>query len=493
MTGTDGSPGRRPGRPRLPTLPRVSSLRRRLVFATALLTTVGMAALLSLTVAVLTHVVSEDIDGLLTERAASALSTVVRQGEGIGVVPNAAAGLGDVTWIYDTSGRLVSGTAPGTGSAPAGGEPDPDRVAVSAELAAGLAALSSVTEPTERESGGWRLRAVPVVLAGETEQSGVAVVGLSLAPYQRTETRTLLVGIGLAVLVVLGVSGMAAWTVRRALRPVEVMARRASAWSADDLTGRFDLGEPHDELTHLGQVLDGLLARVSRTIIAEQHLTAELAHELRSPLTVIRAEAELAGLDPTLSPAQAERFDRIRASVDQLTEVIGTLLAVSRGQVNRDERAQVDAVLDAAVAAAAGAVAGASAGGAPEIIVAGAPGLELGVPQAVALRALAPLLENAVRYARTRVTVAAVAQGGSIRISVTDDGPGIGDLDPELLFTPGYRATESPGAGLGLALARRVAVAAGGTVEAVPGDHSGRFVLILPGVPAEEKRPAPFR
>jgi signal transduction histidine kinase len=466
----------------------VNSLRRRLVFATALLTTVGMAALLSLTVAVLTHVVSEDIDGLLAERAASALSTVVRQGDGIGVGPNAAGGIDDATWIYDASGRLVSGTASGTGSTPPGEDPAPVRSP--SDLTTGLAALSSVTEPTERESGGWRLRAVPIVLAGEAEQIGVVVVGLPLAPYQRTETRTLLVGIGLAVLVVLGVSAMAAWTVRRALRPVEVMALRASAWSADDLTGRFNLGEPHDELTRLGQVLDGLLARVSRTIIAEQRLTAELAHELRSPLTVIRAEAELAGLDPTLSPAQAERFGRIGASVDQLTEVIGTLLAVSRGQVNRDERAPVDAVLAAAVAAAAGA---STTDAAPEIVVAGAPGLELGVPQAVALRALAPLLENAVRYGRTRVTVTAVAQGGSIRITVTDDGPGIGDLDPDLLFTPGYRAAESPGAGLGLALARRVAVAAGGTVEAVPGDGHGRFVLVLPGVPADEPGSARIR
>ncbi|WBM79040.1 hypothetical protein KIV56_10875 [Cryobacterium breve] len=215
-----------------------------------------------------------------------------------------------------------------------------------------------------------------MVLPGETEQVAVAVVGVSLAPYQRTETRTLLVGIGLAVLVVLGVSGMAAWTVRRALRPVEVMARRASEWSAADLDRRFDLGEPHDELTRLGQVLDGLLARVSRTILAEQRLTAELAHELRTPLTVIRAEAELAGLDPALSLAQAERLGRITASVDELTEVIGTLLAVSRGQVNRDERAPVGAVLDAAVAAVTGAAA--SADGAPEIVVAASAGLEPG-------------------------------------------------------------------------------------------------------------------
>jgi signal transduction histidine kinase/acyl-CoA reductase-like NAD-dependent aldehyde dehydrogenase len=485
MTGdTDGS-GRGARRPRVPALPRVRSLRRRLVLATALLTTIGMAALLSLTVVVLTHVVSEDIDGLLNQRAASAASTVVRQGDGIGSA-GSAGNLGDVTWIYDAGGRFVAGTTPGNaaGSTPAG------QAAGTPELATALAALSSATEPTERETGAWRLRAVPVVLPGETEQVGVVVVAVSLAPYQRTETRTLLVGIGLAVLVVLGVSGMAAWTVRRALRPVEVMAQRASEWSADDLGRRFDLGEPHDELTRLGQVLDGLLARVSRTILAEQRLTAELAHELRTPLTVIRAEAELAGLDPALSPAQADRIGRIVASVDQLTEVIGTLLAVSRGQVDRDDRASVDDVLRAA-AAALGSTSGTPAAGATGLVVVPAPGLELGVPQAVALRALAPLLENAVRYCRSRVTVRAGARGGSIEISVTDDGPGLGGIDPELVFTPGYRAQDSPGAGLGLALARRVALAAGGSVAAAPAEDHGRFVLTLPGVPAERHNARP--
>ncbi|TFB87534.1 HAMP domain-containing histidine kinase [Cryobacterium algoricola] len=481
MTGTPTSPVGTARRLHRPALPRVRSLRRRLVLATALLTTLGMAALLSLTVAVLTHVVSEDIDALLTQRAASAASSVVREGDGIGVATTAAGNLGEVTWIYAASGTLVAGTA-GAGA-----------VAGAPELEAQLAALSSVSEPTERETGDWRLRAVPVVLPGETEQVGAAVVGVPLAPYQRTETRTLLAGIGLAALVVLGVSGLAAWTVRRALRPVEVMARRASEWSAADLDRRFDLGEPHDELTRLGQVLDGLLARVSRTILAEQRLTAELAHELRTPLTVIRAEAELAGLDPALSPAQAERLGRITTSVDELTEVIGTLLAVSRGQVNRDERASVTALLQTASAAAlAAATADGANGGAIEIVVVPAPGLELGVPQAVALRALAPLLENAVRYASTRVTVRADARGGAVDIVVIDDGPGFGGTDPELLFTPGFRTPDSPGAGLGLALARRVAHAAGGSVGARAGGAGsgsdadtghGRFVLTLPGIP----------
>ena len=466
-TGTADTPVGRVRRLRLPALPRVRSLRRRLVLATALLTTLGMAALLSLTVVVLTHVVSEDIDGLLNQRAASAVSTVVRQGDGIAVARTVEGNLGDVTWIYDASGRLVAGTA-----GPVEGAP---------ELGSQLVALSSVTEATERETGDWRLRAVPVVLPGETEQVGVAIVGVSLAPYQRTETRTLLAGIGLAVLVVFGVSVMAAWTVRRALQPVEIMARRASEWSADDLGRRFDLGEPRDELTRLGQVLDGLLARVSRTILAEQRLTAELAHELRTPLTVIRAEAELAGLDPALPAAQAERLGRIVASVDDLSAVISTLLTVSRSGADRDGRAFVDDVLQAAAAAVPAAVPAARP---REVVLLPAPGLEVGVARAIAVRALAPLLENALRYSASRVTVSAAASGSQIEIRVADDGPGLGGATAAELFTPGFRSPDSPGAGLGLALSRRVALAAGGSVRAVDEGHGGCFVLSLPSVPA---------
>ena len=72
------------------------------------------------------------------------------------------------------------------------------------------------------------------------------------------------------------------------------MAERAEDWSAQNLARRFDLGLPVNELSQLGQTLDHLLDRVAQAIRAEQRLSAELAHEIRTPLAAIRGSAELA-------------------------------------------------------------------------------------------------------------------------------------------------------------------------------------------------------
>jgi two-component system OmpR family sensor kinase len=435
-------------------VPRVASLRWRMVVATAILTTLGMGALLFLVVVVLGHVVSEDIDGLLRARATVALTTVEQSGDTIRVRVTPDAALDNLAWVYDRSGTLVDGIAAPFAIAPA------------------LSTLRGATDATEIEASGWRFRAIPIILEGSPTPSGTVVVGVDLAPYETTEQRTLTVGIGLALLVIIGVSLMSAWLVRQALRPVAVMAQRASAWSEEDLAQRFNLGEPRDELTQLGQVLDALLSRVSRTILAEQRLTAELAHELRTPLTVVRAEAELAALDPAVSTADAARYARIVASVDHMAETITTLLSVARGQVSLEDRVPVDDILVMATAM--------TRDSGSTVIVQSTPGLELGVPQSVAIRALAPLLDNAARFGRSVITVSARSRGDVIDISVVDDGPGIGDIDSAELFAPGFRAPDSPGSGLGLSLARRLARAAGGDVEMIAGARQTTFMLSLP-------------
>ena len=95
-------------------------------------------------------------------------------------------------------------------------------------------------------------------------------------------------------------SGWVAWRVsHRALKPVRDMAERAEDWSAQNLARRFDLGPPVNELSQLGQTLDHLLNRVAHAIRAEQRFSAELAHEIRTPLAAIRGSAELALLRKT--------------------------------------------------------------------------------------------------------------------------------------------------------------------------------------------------
>jgi signal transduction histidine kinase len=97
---------------------------------------------------------------------------------------------------------------------------------------------------------------------------------------------------------------------------------------------------------------------------------------------------------------------------------------------------------------------------------------------------LVPLISNAARYGRSRVRLSVSRDGESVAFRVTDDGPGLREDELESVFEPGVRgdaANGAPGAGLGLALSRRLARAAGGDVVAEAANGGGgRFVVRLP-------------
>ena len=108
-------------------------------------------------------------------------------------------------------------------------------------------------------------------------------------------------------------------------------------------------------------------------------------------------------------------------------------------------------------------------------------------------RILAPLVDNAARHARHWIQITIEPEGDKVRFTVQDDGPGVPDEDREAIFEPGRRspttgavvsAPASPGAGLGLALCRRLARTAGGEVDAQPSDAGARFVVRLPAASA---------
>ena len=156
------------------------------------------------------------------------------------------------------------------------------------------------------------------------------------------------------------------------------------------------------------------------------------------------------------------------------------LLAAAR-QESGAARGTADAYRAAVSAAAACASPG---GGRPRIAVAPPAGrVRAGVDEELLARILQPLVENAARFAREEVLLELGSEPGSAVITVGDDGPGVDPADVERIFDPGVRGTgadgDAHGAGLGLALARRLARAAGGDVEARPGP-GGRFVVRVP-------------
>ena len=326
-----------------------------------------------------------------------------------------------------------------------------------------------------------RLYAEPVIVDGK--RVGTVVAGVSLAPYEQTRKLALLASLVFGALVLLLVSVAARWLLAHSLRPVVRMTRQAAEWSEHDLDHRFALGPPRDELTELAATLDGLLDRLAASLRHEQRFSAELSHELRTPLARVLAESELALRRDREPDEYRETLELVHRSADQLARTVDALVAAARYEAG-GHRGTADAHT-VAVGAAEG------CGGLAterqidlEIETPGKP-LRVGVDADLAERILQPILENACRYGASRVRVSIGRESTAVVYAVEDDGAGVPDDEQERIFEPGFRGSAQrgngdAGAGLGLALARRLARSVDGEVTAEPSTSGGRFVVRLP-------------
>jgi signal transduction histidine kinase len=325
-----------------------------------------------------------------------------------------------------------------------------------------------------------RLYAAPVVAHGT--RLGTVVAGVSLAPYEQTRKLALLGSVVLGGLVLLLVFVAAHWLVRSSLRPVVRMTRQAAEWSEYDRDQRFALGQPHDELTELAATLDGLLDRLAASLRRERRFSAELSHELRTPLARVLAESELA-LRRERDPREyRQALELIHRNADQLSRTVDALVAAARYEAG-GERGTADAyaVADEAARACTSTAAERSI----ELEVAKPPvALRVGVDADLAERIIQPVLENACRYGASWVRTAIGGANSSVVYAVEDDGPGVGADEDERIFEPGVRGRArrdgDQGAGLGLALARRLARSVDGDVVADTTAVGGRFLVKLP-------------
>jgi signal transduction histidine kinase len=434
-----------------------------LVGITALVTVAALTAGFNL---LLRSNLDSDANRVLRARATAALEGIDTSGPKPKVVDNpdeAAADSG--VWIY-AGGRAI--TRP---RAPAQVQQVADSLAASG---------GSYAESTKEDL---RLHAVPI--HGGSGQTGSIVVALSMEPYERSANRALLDSAIFAIVMLLLVIGFTRLAIRTALRPVARMTAEAASWSERDLDHRFDLGPPHDELTELASTFDSMLARLAATLRHEQRLTAEVSHELRTPLAAIAAEAELALRRPRQDDEYRTALEGIQRRAHELAETLELLLTAARGQAgSHHETSDANAVAERAI----GSVADGGPNGVEIHLDRAAGPVEVDASIATASQILAPLIENASRYGRGRVGVAVEGRNGQIVFTVSDDGPGIEPAERERIFEPGSRgsagrAGSERGAGLGLALARRLARSVGGEVNAPASDNGGVVQITLPAAP----------
>lgn len=280
--------------------------------------------------------------------------------------------------------------------------------------------------------------------------------------------------IGLPILVAGLAVAVARWMVGRSLRPVEAMRAEAAAITANELDRRIPAPGTGDELEQLAATLNATLGRLQASSQATERFAADAAHELRSPLTGIRAAVELrAGGDELLTDA-IDELDRANRLIDDLL-----LLARSEASPAASAEVDLDDLIRHDVATARTAFPAVTFE--TELV----PARLRGDPDRLR-RVIANLTENAADHCRHRVSVTLAGDGPSWRLLIDDDGPGIPEADRQRVFERFARVDESRtrstgGSGLGLALVAEIVGDHGGTVTVTASPLGGaRLEVVLP-------------
>ncbi|MEV7144491.1 sensor histidine kinase [Streptomyces tauricus] len=330
------------------------------------------------------------------------------------------------------------------------------------------------TATVEGETDDYRFAGVDVVTKGGVPLTVYAGAPLS-AEQGAVGTALTAMLIGLPLLLVT-VSGVTYVVTRRALRPVEgIRAEMAAITASKDLSRRVPEPGTHDEIARLARTTNQTLAALEASVERQRAFVADASHELRSPIASLRTQLEVGAAHPELLDVEGAVEDTVR-----LQRLAADLLLLAR--LDAGERS-ADARLD--LAALVRTEAGKRAGDRVDVSV-DAEAVEVSGSRGQLARVLGNLLDNAQRHTRSSVAVRVRRVGDWAVLEVADDGAGVPAAERERVFErfvrlDEARARDDGGAGLGLAIARDVAVRHGGTLGVREAAGGGAlFELRLP-------------
>jgi signal transduction histidine kinase len=326
------------------------------------------------------------------------------------------------------------------------------------------------------------------------EASATLIDGTDAAPVRRaiSHLRDVLL-LTIPLILALSIVG-GYWMAARALAPLNEISDALARIEPRDLTSRLPTSSSRDEAHRLISAINQLLERLERASAAQQRLVSEAAHELRTPLAVLRSGLEVALQRPRTIEESRAALDQAAVEVERLCTMAEDLLALAR--LNSEpmvERAPADL---GAIAAETSAIARTLAEPRRQKLTVTAPaGIFVNGSAADLRRLLLNLLDNAVKYTpeRGRIDVVVTSDGPAAMVSVRDNGPGIDARDLDHVFEPFYRGcgVNGAGGGLGLALSREIVHRHGGTIEAGNRPEGGceiRFRLPLSAGPRAPTR-----
>ena len=327
----------------------------------------------------------------------------------------------------------------------------------------------------------------PLGRLGESHARHVLQVAAPLTARNST-LETAAVGLLLiGLLVTAGTFAGSWWLAGRAVAPARDITRQAEEIGAETLGRRITAHADTREYQRLVEVLNTMLDRLDAAFEAQRRFTADASHELRSPLTALRGEVELA----LRKERSREEYRRVLESAleeaERLSALAEDLLTLARSDAGVIEPRRRSVRLGEPVARAVERARSRAEEKEIELAL-GGDGDVSGYWDPELLERLAwNLVENAVKYTSEsgRVRVEVGSTDGRAVLEVSDTGPGIPEEDRERIFDRFYRADaargEGEGTGLGLSIVRAIAVAHGGEVAAESRQEGGsRFRVELP-------------
>lgn len=303
-----------------------------------------------------------------------------------------------------------------------------------------------------------------------------------------------------APLLLLVAAGGGYWLSRRALSPVDALVRTAREVRGTNLNSRLQKLETGDELQRLSDTLNEMLDRIESAFLRITEFTADASHELRTPVSLIRTEAELALRRSRGEAEYKESLRHILLEAERTTVLIEQLLSLARTDSGReslhlqpvDLRQTLQSVVDGwQQVASVRNLQFSAILDVPELFVLG--------DDTLLRRLTDTLLDNAFKYTPPpgSVQLSLESRGETAVITVQDSGIGIAEEEQSKIFERFYRVDKARsraqgGAGLGLAIAQWIATQHRGTitVESHPG-HGSTFRLELPMIPAPVQNAQP--
>ncbi|MFF3000224.1 ATP-binding protein [Streptomyces sp. NPDC057950] len=341
---------------------------------------------------------------------------------------------------------------------------EPGRIGAAVNFSEGSATLGG-------DTADYRFAAVEVSVRSKGALTVYAGAPLSAEQGAvRTALTVMLIGLPLLLTVVAAVT----WRVtRRALRPVEgIRSEMAAITASEDLARRVPVPDTQDEVAGLARTTNETLAALETSVERQRRFVADASHELRSPIASLRTQLEVGAAHPELLDVTGAVADTVR--LQRLAADLLLLARLDAGERPAGTRFDLAALAREEVSRR------------PGVTVEGASAEVVGSRGQMA-RLLGNLLDNARRHARSRVAVTLRTEGPWAVLEVADDGAGVPAAERERIFERFVRLDEARGrddggAGLGLAIARDVALRHGGTLTV--GDARGGgalFTLRLPG------------